>query len=165
MLLAGDEFRRSQGGNKNAYCQDNETSWVDWSLLERNSEIFQFARGALAFRRAHPVVRREAFYTDEEISWFDPFGKSPDWLDPRQKCLACLIRGEGPADLYLMFNAGSETISFAVPPARSPRVWRLAADTAESLQEGFYGPGEEAVLTNPTSYAVEARCSVILVAR
>ena len=165
MLLAGDEFRRSQGGNNNAYCQDNETSWVDWSLLERNSEIFQFARGALAFRRAHPVVRREAFYTDEEISWFDPFGKSPDWLDPRQKSLACLIRGEGPADLYLMFNAGSETISFAVPPARSPRVWRLAADTAESLQEGFYGPGEEAVLTNPTSYAVEARCSVILVAR
>ena len=165
MLLAGDEFRRSQGGNNNAYCQDNETSWVDWSLLERNSEIFQFARGALAFRRAHPVVRREAFYADEEISWFDPFGKSPDWFDPRQKRLACLIRGKDAADLYLMFNAGSETIAFAVPPARSPRVWRLAADTAESLQEGFYGPGEEAVLTNPTSYAVEARCSVILVAR
>ena len=110
-------------------------------------------------------MRREAFYTDEESSWFDPFGKSPDWFDPRQKRLACLIRGEDAADLYLMFNAGSETIAFAVPPARSTRVWRLAADTAESLQEGFYGPGEEAVLTNPASFLVEAHCSVILVAR
>ena len=94
MLLGGDEFRRSQGGNNNAYCQDNEISWVDWSLLQRNSEVFRFARGMFALRRAHPVLRREAFYTAEEIVWFDPSGKSPDWFDPRQRCLACLIRSE-----------------------------------------------------------------------
>ena len=60
MLLGGDEFRRSQKGNNNAYCQDNEISWVDWSLLQRNSEVFQFARGVFALRRTHAVLRREA---------------------------------------------------------------------------------------------------------
>ena len=77
MLLGGDEFRRSQRGNNNAYCQDNEISWVDWSLLQRNSEVFQFACGAFALRRAHPVLRREAFYTDEDICWFNPSAEEP----------------------------------------------------------------------------------------
>ena len=165
MLLGGDEFRRSQRGNNNAYCQDNEISWVDWSLLQRNSEVFQFARGAFAFRRAHPALRREAFYTDEEICWFNPSGKSPDWFDPRQKCLACLIRSHDVADLFLMFNAASEAVTFAVPPARSPRFWRLAADTAESSSHGFYSPGEEPALAQLASYLVQSRSSVILVAR
>ena len=66
MLLGGDEFRRTQRGNNNAYCQDNETSWVDWSLRHRHDEILRFARHVLALRRAHPVLRREAFYTAED---------------------------------------------------------------------------------------------------
>ena len=69
-------------------------------------------------RRAHPALRREAFYTEEEIGWFNPSGKSPHWYDPRQKCVACLIRGQDTADLFLMFNAASEAVSFA---------WRLRA--------------------------------------
>ena len=81
MLLGGDEFRRTQRGNNNAYCQDNETSWVDWSLCHRHDEILRFARNVLALRRDHPVLRREAFYTDEDIQWFDPRGRSPDWSD------------------------------------------------------------------------------------
>ena len=165
MLLGGDEFRRSQGGNNNAYCQDNEISWVDWSSLQRNNEVFQFARGVFALRRAHPVLRREAFYTDEEIRWFSPSGKSPDWFDPRQKCLACLIRSQDVADLFLMFNAESEAVIFTVPPPCSPNSWRLAADTAESSPLGFYSPGEEAPLANPASYLAQSRSSVILVAR
>jgi len=165
MLLAGDEFRRSQRGNNNAYCQDNEISWVDWSSLQRNSGVFQFARGVFALRRAHPVLRREAFYTDEDICWFSPCGKTPDWFDPRQKCLACLIRSQNAADLFLMFNPGNEPATFALPSARSPLVWRLAADTAESSLIGCYSPGEEAALSNSASYLVQSRSSVILVAR
>jgi glycogen operon protein len=118
----------------------------------------------LALRRAHPVLRREAFYTDEDIQWFAPNGSSPAWSDFRQKCLACLIRGQDGPDLYLMFNAESEAVTFAVPP-RSPRSWRLAADTAESSSLGFYSPGEEAALANPVRYFVHSRSSVILVAR
>jgi glycogen operon protein len=165
MLLGGDEFRRSQLGNNNAYCQDNETSWVDWSSLQRNNGVFQFARGVFAFRWAHPVLQRGTFYTDEEIYWFNPSGKIPDWFDPRQKCLACLIRSQNVADLFLMFNAENEAVTFVVPSARSPRFWRLAADTAERSPLGFYSPGEEAALANPASYLVQSRSSVILVAR
>jgi len=165
MLLGGDEFRRTQRGNNNAYCQDNEISWVDWSLLQRNNGVLQFARDIFVLRRAHPVLRREAFYTEEEISWFSPSGKNPDWFDPRQKCLACLIRGHDVADLFLMFNAGNEAVPFVVPRAHSQRSWHLSADTAELSQPGFYSPGAEATLANAASYLVKSRSSVILVAR
>ena len=72
MLLGGDEFRRTQGGNNNAYCQDNETSWIDWACQEQHGEIYRFARGMIAFRRAHPALSEEQFYTDAEIHWFSP---------------------------------------------------------------------------------------------
>ena len=165
MLLGGDEFRRSQRGNNNAYCQDNDTSWVDWSLLQRNNEIFRFARGVLALRRAHPVLRREAFYTDEDIQWFNPNGNSPDWSDARQKCLACLIRGQDGPDLYLMFNADTVRIAFILPPSPRPGLWRLAVDTAQASPRDFCAPGEEGALANPTSYVVASRSGVVLVAR
>jgi isoamylase len=165
MLLGGDEFRRSQSGNNNAYCQDNETSWVDWSLLKRNIEVFEFARGALALRRAYPVLRREAFYTDEEIAWFHPSGMSPDWLDPRENFLACAIRSPDGADLFLMFNAQSEAIHFAcrrlvtsVPGASSWTQFTRRRLIACALSE-------ECLLANPASYAVQAHSSVILVSR
>ena len=77
MLSGGDEFRRTQRGNNNAYCQDNAISWYDWSLLEKHQEIYRFTRAMIAFRRAHPVLRKEAFYTDDEIKWFGPQGSCP----------------------------------------------------------------------------------------
>jgi isoamylase len=157
MLLAGDEFRRSQAGNNNAYCQDNEISWVDWALLDQNNEVFLFARDVFAFRKAHTVLRREAFYTGEEILWFGPSGNSPDWFDPRQKCLACLIRSEEPADLLLMFNAGSSAVTFALPSPRSQCLWFGVADTG--LENTVESP-----LVNPSSYLVQAHSSVILTA-
>ncbi len=96
MLLSGDEFRRTQRGNNNAYCQDNKTSWIDWTLGARHGELVRFVRRVFAFRREHPVLRREAFYDDRDIQWFNPHGGSPDWLDPGQKRLACLIHDEAP---------------------------------------------------------------------
>ena len=80
LLLAGDEVRRTQGGNNNAYCQDNETSWLDWSHLERHQEIFRFARDMIAFRDAHPVLSKEQFYTEAEIRWLNAAGGVPDWF-------------------------------------------------------------------------------------
>jgi glycogen operon protein len=165
MLLGGDEFRRSQGGNNNAYCQDNEVSWVDWSLPARHSEVFQFAQGMLAFRRAHPVLSQESFYSAEDVLWFNASGKSPDWFNPRQRCLACLIRSQDAADLFLMFNAGTEAVAFVVPPLPSPGTWRIAADTAQPVQQDFYRPGDETELLNPASYTVQSRSSAILVSR
>jgi glycogen operon protein len=79
MILGGDEFGRTQGGNNNAYCQDNETSWYDWSLLERNASYYRFVKMMIAFRRRHPGFMRPEFYTGRDgnynaipdISWFD----------------------------------------------------------------------------------------------
>ena len=146
MLLGGDEFRRTQRGNNNPYCQDNETSWVDWSLRQRNDEIVRFARNVFALRRAHPVLRREAFYTGDDIQWFDPSGKSPDWSDSRPSTLACLIRSQDGPDLYLMFSAAAEPISFVLPPSCRAEQWRLVVDTAQRSPRDFCAPEEEAVL-------------------
>lgn len=164
MLLGGDEFRRTQRGNNNAYCQDNEISWINWALLQQNEEIFQFARGALALRRAYPVLRREAFYTDQDIRWFNPFGDTPNWSSAYEKCLACLIRGQGSPELYLMFNAYVEPISFRLPsPVQG--AWHSAADTSVSFPHDICKPGEETVLANSKDYVVQSRSSVVLVAR
>ena len=87
MLLGGDEFRRTQAGNNNAYCQDNETSWYDWSFLEKHREIFRFTCGMIAFRRAHLILSKEQFYTDDEIQWFSPQGGSPTGLTRKKNIL------------------------------------------------------------------------------
>jgi glycogen operon protein len=164
MFLAGDEFRRTQRGNNNAYCQDNRTSWVDWSLCERHSELVDFARRVLSFRRMHPVLRREAFYTDREIQWFDPGGRSPDWLDASQKCLACWIHGQEEPDLYLIFNADIHPTAFVLPELPRAERWRLAIDTAQRSLETIDAAGEAAMVLNGPLYTVASRCSVILAA-
>jgi glycogen operon protein len=164
MLLAGDEFRRTQRGNNNPYCQDNETSWVDWSLAERHRNLVGFARQAFAFRRTHEVLRREAFYSDRDIQWFDPLGRSPDWLDASQKRLACLIRGREQPDLYLMFNPDTGPASFVLPDLPRSSHWRLAIDTAGPSSGDSDAEGREAEVVTGPVYAVGSRSSAILVA-
>jgi isoamylase len=165
MILGGDEFRRSQRGNNNAYCQDNEISWYDWTYLDRHQEIQRFTQAMIAFRHDHPVLNREAFYTEEEIAWYNAAGTTPDWGDAEEKCLACLIRDqEGPA-LYLMFNAGSEGVSFALPGPPGGGQWRVAVDTFEPLPGDPGRSGDEKALDDQGEYNVRSRSSVILVAR
>jgi len=165
MLLGGDEFRRTQGGNNNAYCQDNETGWVDWARLEQYPEIYRFARGMIAFRRAHPILSQERFYTDAEIHWFDPEGQLPNWSDPKQKRVACRIDESGQEGLCLMFNAGEGAIDFGLPPLPTGYHWHLAADTSRSTPQDLCIPGQETLLDDSTAYHVSARSSVILLAR
>jgi glycogen operon protein len=165
MLLAGDEFRRSQRGNNNAYCQDNGTSWLDWSLRHRHDEILRFARHVLALRRAHPVLRRDAFYRPEDIQWLDPIGRDPDWSDARLRSLACLIAPAGGPALYLMFNADPAPIAFVLPAPPRPGPWRVAVDTTQPSPEDCHPAGEEGALASQTRYAVGPRSSAVLVAR
>jgi isoamylase len=165
MLLGGDEFRRTQQGNNNAYCQDNEIGWYDWNLLKEHPEIFRFARGMIALRRAHAALSKEAFYTESEISWFGPEGSPPNWLDPTEKRLACLVKGEAGTDLYLMFNASTRPTTFALPGSQDGDRWYLAADTNRSSPQDLCEPGEEMPLDDQISYQVGSRTSVILVAK
>jgi len=163
MLLGGDEFRRSQSGNNNAYCQDNGVSWFDWSLVEKHKDIRRFTRGMIAFRRAHPVLRREIFYTDADIKWFAPDCGIPNWTDERQKSFACLIPGQTEPDLFLMFNADTRSIDFAIPALTASKVWRLGVDTSRSAPDDLYERGTEPSLQGQISFRVEPRSAAILV--
>ncbi len=162
MLLGGDEFRRTQRGNNNAYCQDNEVSWFDWSLLEKHKEIHRFTRGMIAFRRAHPVLRKEKFYTDEDIKWFAPDGATPHWADPWQKSFACLILGKAEPDLFLLFNADVNAVDFYLPALPTGKIWRLAVDTSQTAPDDFFDPGKEPLVRGQNGFQLEPRSSVIL---
>jgi isoamylase len=165
MLLAGDEFRRTQGGNNNAYCQDNETSWYDWSCLEQHSEILRFTRGMIAFRRAHPILSKEQFYTDAEIHWFGPQGGLPNWIDPKEKQFACLIHEDEQRALCLMFNAGGDVVDFGLPPILPGTRWHLAVDTSRKAPQDLFAAGEELLWEDPQTYRLSPRSSAILINR
>ena len=162
MLLGGDEFRRTQRGNNNAYCQDNEVSWFDWSLLEKHKEIHRFARRMIAFRRAHHVLRKETFYKDEDIKWFAPNGATPQWSDPWQKSIACLILGQTEPDLFLLFNADSQSADFYLPPLPAGKIWRLAVDTSLASPDDLPDSGKEPSLESQFGFRLEPRSSAIL---
>ncbi len=107
--------RRTQGGNNNAYCQDNKTSWYDWSNLERHQETYQFVKHMIALRQAHPILAREQFYASGDLTWVGPAQSPPNWQDPRAKALACHIHDGATESVFLMFNAGDERVTFHTP--------------------------------------------------
>ena len=165
MLLAGDEFRRTQRGNNNAYCQDNEISWIDWSFSEQHHSLVRFARRVFAFRRTHAVLRQEAFYSDRDIQWFDSEGRRPNWLDPASTRLACLIHGEAGPDMYLMFNPGTEPASFVLPDLADPAHWRIAFDTTQpSLGEDESGEPLPEVVKDGRYMLGQRSCAIMLAA-
>jgi isoamylase len=164
MLMAGDEFGRSQRGNNNAYCQDNEISWVDWQLLAEHRERQRFVRDLIAFRRAHPVLSREEFYSGAEIFWHDASGGPPRWDDPGARQLACLIPEE-LGGLYLMFNAAPGQVDFVLPPAPGGGRWRIAVDTGEPEVCGVVRLRGGVLCEAGRSHPVQARSSVVLVAQ
>ena len=141
MLLAGDEIGRTQRGNNNAYCQDNELSWVDWELDADARELLAFARQAIALRRQHPLLRRRAYPKPEDTSWLAPEGREmteADWKLPFARCFGMLMIGQRLAerdgygapilddDLLLLLNAHHEAIEFTLPGEG----WSAALDTA-----------------------------------
>jgi isoamylase len=162
MLLGGDEFRRTQKGNNNAYCQDNSVSWFDWSFVESHREIYRFTREMIAFRRAHSVLRKEAFYSNADVTWVGPQGGVPEWSNPAHSAFACLIFGYTEADLFLMFNAGEESVIFPIPAATGTAVWQLAADTSRSAPEDFSEVGQEPALQDQSRFRLGPRSSAIL---
>ncbi len=157
MLLAGDEMGRTQGGNNNTYCQDNELSWLDWTLPEKNRELLEFARELVAFRRAHPVLRRRKWFQGRsihgsgvhDILWFNPDGgemTEEQWQDGLARVIGIFLNGEeiatpGPRgeriiddSFILLFNGHDEAMEFTLPEPVREGAWRLVIDTA---QPGF----------------------------
>jgi isoamylase len=136
MLLGGDEFGRSQRGNNNAYCQDNEASWYDWRLMNSNRELLRFVQELISFRKSHPVLSREKFYTADEVMWFNPSGEYPDWNAP-DPTVGCVIRDleDRRVFLCLLANAGEQPVEFRVPPSPDGMPWRYVLDTAAAAPD------------------------------
>ncbi|GAA4421982.1 glycogen debranching protein GlgX [Actinokineospora soli] len=154
MLLHGDEIGRTQDGNNNAYCQDNELSWVDWSLAEANADLLEFTSRVIALRHAHPVFRRRRFFAgrpirrgDElrDIAWFTPSGREmtdEDWESGFGRCIVTFLNGEGIPDMdqrgervtddsfLLCFNAHHEDIESTIPDGEYGAEWEVVVDTA-----------------------------------
>jgi glycogen operon protein len=162
MLLGGDEFGRTQGGNNNAYCQDNEVSWYDWSLIERNRELLRFTRRLIAFRFEHSGLREERFYGHDEVLWFNARGSYPDWSNA-DRSLACLIRdivGAG-GELYFMANAEEHEVEFHLPAAPDGGSWRVAVDTAQRAPNDIPEVAARALAGGP-NLRLGARSLVVL---
>lgn len=144
MMLGGDEFGRTQQGNNNAYCQDNEISWVNWGLLREYAGLHAFVKKLIAFRKAHPSLRRLRFVSGRalpglppDITWYGVNGRAPDW--ERDHAIACLLSGRreytgAPEDddsFFMIFNAGAAPATFLLPPPPE-KPWTLALTTEEN---------------------------------
>ncbi|MFF5425706.1 MULTISPECIES: glycogen debranching protein GlgX [unclassified Streptomyces] len=187
MLSHGDEFGRTQNGNNNAYCQDNEVSWVRWPKGDGDAEgtLLRFTRAMVRLRREHPVFRRRRFFhgrpvegTHDEltdIAWFTPEGEemtSRDWQAAHAQALTVFLNGQaisepGPQgerisddSFLLMFNASAQELEFTVPDSHG-RYWRTVVDTSDPEgmppQEGPELSGGERVTLAPLSMTVLRR--------
>jgi isoamylase len=119
----------------------------------------------IAFRSAHPALSEESFYTDTEIQWLSPAGGSPNWSDPKEKTLACIIQEHENGKLLMIFNADVNSAPFHLPPLPKALTWRLAVDTARAPPRDLFAEGEELMVDHSKPYRVEARSSAIFLAR
>jgi len=175
MLLAGDEFRRTQQGNNNAYCQDNEISWINWLMLEKHRDVFRFCKEMIRFRKEHPVLKRNSFftgipnnnYTYPDVVWHGITLNTPDW-DVKSHCIACLLNGDyanddhRDNDIYMAFNASSEGKFFEIPDAPNNKSWLLVLDTAMLSPNDIFEKGKEKQI-NDKVYYVESRSTIVLI--
>ena len=169
MLLGGDEMLRTQRGNNNAYSQDNDTSWFDWSLLQGNASFFRFVSRLIAFRRTHPLLRRRTFFEDDPegpaAAFHGPKGGVPDVSLESRSLGLHLHGGSGHDDIYLMVHAHWEPLTFALPKLRGGRSWRLFLDTSLKSPADIAEPGEESRLPRQTAYTLAPRSVVVVVGR
>ncbi|MGC2458927.1 MAG: hypothetical protein WA435_13140, partial [Gallionellaceae bacterium] len=119
----------------------------------------------IAFRRAHPILSKEQFYTDAEIHWFAPQGGLPDWADPKAKQFARLIQEAEQNALCLLFNAGTDAVDFGLPPVPPGAQWHLAVDTSRESPQDLFAAGEEPLWEDPQIYQLSPRSSAILLVR
>lgn len=164
MILGGDEFGRTQRGNNNAYCQDNEISWYDWTLTEKNQEFLDFVRGMIAFRRRHPVLSREQFYRPEDVSWFNSSGWMPDWQsDSAIGCHIHPVTNGGP-QLCVLNNPHTHAVSFLLPHPPEGLVWVKMIDTSATPPFDICLPDHGIPVSPETSFLARDRSMVVLVA-
>lgn len=189
MVAHGDELGRTQGGNNNAYCQDDEISWVDWDLDESGTELLTFAQRVLRMRHDHPVFKRRRFFAGSadhggesalgDVAWFMPNGKHMDeaaWSDGFARSLMVFLNGDAIPELdrrgqtivddsfLVVFNAHHETISFTLPEEAYGAEWFLEIDTAGSDEATTQGDGTAGVAAAPVANAPANAAAAVVAA-
>jgi glycogen operon protein len=183
MISGGDEIGRTQGGNNNAYCQDNEISWYDWGLDQARRELLAFTQRLVALRRDNPVFHRRAFLTGREtmgsglpdVAWFRPDGRpmaQRNWSDPELRTLVIFLNGEEiptptpdghriVGDSFLVIvNAAHERALVRLPPRRFGLRWELTVSTSEpQAHDGRLFPARTEVALDPHSMLVVRRAA------
>ena len=159
MFCAGDEFMNTQRGNNNPWNQDNETTWLDWDLLEKNSDVFRFFKGMIAFRKAHPSLARSRFWR-EDVSWYGVNGQVD--LGYLSHSLAFCLHGgsQQDRDIYVIINAYWQDLNFKIQEGKAGD-WQCVADTGMPSPSDFFEVGQEKSVTS-LSYEVKARSVVVL---
>jgi glycogen operon protein len=166
MLVAGDEFGRTQGGNNNAYCQDNEISWLNWDIKEKGHHLIEYVQKLTAFRHKYPILRRNLFLTGEyneelgvkDVTWINANGKEMEdhnWGDRGMRCFGMLIDGRAQtsgvrqrgkeATLLIVVNDHSDLVNFTLPDAVGGCDWSLLIDTNvdDNSEQGTFRAGAE----------------------
>ena len=169
MLLAGDELLHSQRGNNNGYCQNNELSWIDWNLTQKNADNLRFVQLMIALRKRHPAIMRRRFLTGRssdaknrpDIVWHGHELDKPLWADPDARLLAFTLASaeHGEPDLHIVMNMSNDDASINLPQINA-RAWCLALDTMLPSPRDIIPRSEQKILKG-TSYLVGAKAVVV----
>jgi glycogen operon protein len=171
MFVAGDEIRRTQRGNNNAYCQNNEISWIDWSLLNAHADLLRFCTHMIAFRKSLAAVHRPRFFTGtvnarglRDVAWHGTTLNNPGWNDSESRALAFTLAGfnEDP-DLHVMMNMYWDALDFQLPDLPG-RQWQKVVDTSAASPGDIADPGTEQPVGS-SAVRVMGRSIIALISR
>jgi glycogen operon protein len=175
MLLMGDEFGRTQYGNNNAYCHDDELGWMDWAMAQHNAELLRFTQEMIRFRCEHPVLRGRQFFEhrDRVGSGFADItfhGTQANWPDfsPGSRCIAFRLDGAHAtipdSTIYVAVNMYWDGLPYELPPAGDGKRWRVAVNTSMSGPHDIHPGAEGPVLENQDNVIVGPRSIMVLTA-
>ncbi len=172
MLLAGDEIGRTQQGNNNAYCQDNELSWIDWDLLDTNKDLFRYFKLLIAFRRKHSCFRRTKFEVrlvegQPQMSWHGKQLHKPDWSE-QNKVLSLQYIMDYEADeysIFIIFNADSKDYNIELPLLPGQHNWHQKIDTYLDPPDDITDDGKEIPVNNQKKVTIKRNSTILLTAK
>jgi isoamylase len=179
MILGGDEFMRTQRGNNNAYCQDNEISWFQWDEVEKHSDILDFFKKAIAFEKRCTILQRRKFFFGEDLdadripdfNWFGKDLGKPFWDDPELNTLCYQLDGGeekselGDYHLFFILNADFHLQPIRLPQLTNGKQWYRVIDTSLKGGEDFLDVGKEIKINPPDYYLTNPRSTVVLIGK
>jgi isoamylase len=179
MILSGDEAGVTKFGNNNTYCHDNELNWMDWGMLEKNADLYNFAKHITRFRRGHPVLRSRTHFQHRDyvgsgypdISFHGTEAWNPDFA-ASSRCLAFMLDGAHAKSgtlvddsIYVAMNSYWDSLFFELPSLPLGQKWHLAVNTDMPSGDDIYAIGTEPLLDDQNRFLVGGRATVILIGK